>query len=195
MTRILDIEKVQAALDRAADASLHGDREDRNGKYDGGNRTSARKVALRIRDEIRIAIRNWATVEAYNNQGERLQELLEANNAWRPAHSAVKALVRDVIAALMRLTDGPGIARESLCGLVVLLDNKNATELAQATGANRPRHWHIRQHRPEERLHHDLWPALRLEFGTPWRGDRRADTTRDDAGWRTYSAADHDHDR
>lgn len=131
VSRILDIEKVQGALDDAG--ALSRNLEAQRGALGSG--VELAPIALRLRNEMKIAILNWATVEALNYRFEQLEASLGKCEAWQPVRFAVKALVRDVIVALMRVTDGEGQQRhlESLGRFVALLEGQDQRLKDQAT--------------------------------------------------------------
>lgn len=131
MSRVLDKEKIQSALDDAAAKSGSRDVQRGDLRVEAG----LSDIAVRIRNEIQNAILNWATAEAFNSQIELLQSGLEPKQAWQPAKFAVKALVRDVISALMRVTDSAGDL-ETLCRFIRETSNLDAQSLSQRTGAS-----------------------------------------------------------
>ena len=81
MNEIIDPEKMKTALKRAADAAVHGGSEDRRGQMS----TSLREIAERIRNEVNIATINWCTVEALNNDIERIEARLTKSGGWQAA--------------------------------------------------------------------------------------------------------------
>ncbi|MEQ1650515.1 MAG: hypothetical protein ABL898_18200 [Hyphomicrobiaceae bacterium] len=113
MNYIIDREKLREALELTALAS----RNPTNQSGEFGNRDELLEVVLRIRSEISVAMLNWATVEAFNNNADALFDGLSRRIAGETARFAIKALVRDVIACLMRISDAPGTDRQSLCRL------------------------------------------------------------------------------
>lgn len=174
MNEIIDPEKMKTALKRAADAAVHGGSEDRRGQMS----TSLREIAERIRNEVNIATINWCTVEALNNDIERIEARLTKSGGWQAAIFASRALVRDVIASLMRVTDGKGDKGDlhNLCGFIARLEGRDFEEIASATGATVahvelglaylrdrvPRDWAERTPRPSNdelaRLRDVFWP-------------------------------------
>ena len=114
MTNLFDLEKVETALSRAAAGGAQGGRLAQGGAM----AINARDISIRVRDEVRIAMMNWATVEVFNERREAIQEQLTASEAWQPAKFMIKALVRDVLMALMRITDDSGQDRQTLVRLV-----------------------------------------------------------------------------
>ncbi len=57
---------------------------------------------------------NWATVEAYNNSIERINATLHNVGGSEAAIFLVRALVRDVLMTLLRITDDPGKDRQTI---------------------------------------------------------------------------------
>ncbi len=109
---------IRVALDRAARDAKSQSSEKRSGKLDVGSGA----VAIRLRDEMRIATLNWATVEAFNNHFESFRDELHERGAWQPPMFAMRAVVRDVIMALMRLTEPAGAKGERQTLLVLAAD-------------------------------------------------------------------------
>jgi hypothetical protein len=149
----LDLEKVNAAFEQAAVLSTN--RDSQRGEFRA--QIGLQDLALRMRNEIDVAILNWATVETFNNRFEEFETTLTAIKSWNPAKFAIKALVRDVIAALMRVTDSPGSQNdlETLCRFVDLLTNLDANDIAKSTGAN-------------EHIAHDALTYLRARVPRTW---------------------------
>lgn len=82
----------------------------------------ARSIAVRIRNELRIATLNWAFVEALNNRGEAILEDLERTGGGGESLRFVgPAIVRDVISTLMRVTDAVNGDRQTICRISELL--------------------------------------------------------------------------
>lgn len=134
MNKIIDKSEASASLKHAARLAVFGSSDERSGQSGGG----AGNIAMRLRNELRIATLNWATVEAFNTQFERFRDPLIAHDAWQPALFAVRAVVRDVILALMRVTDGPGKENdlETMCSILGMFDGKTPGEIADLTGAD-----------------------------------------------------------
>ena len=133
MTKVLDQRKIEAALRIAAAKS--GNREIQRGEVRAETRLA--DIAWRIKVEAATAITNWQTVEAFNNRCEGIDEKLRFDGIWTIAESVVKALVRDVTSALMRITDSPGTKDdlETLCRFVKMLADQDAQLISQRTGA------------------------------------------------------------
>lgn len=96
------------------------------------------EIGLRLRNEVQTAVLNWATIEAFNNRSELIEQQLREIKAWSPAELAIKALVRDVIITLMRITDPPGDKNDlhTFCMLAKLINGMDAREVAAITGAD-----------------------------------------------------------
>ena len=133
MNKIIDKAEVDASLKRAAKLAVSGTIEERSGQAGA----SVSNIAMRLRNELRIATMNWATVEAFNTEFEQFRDPLVALNAWQPALFTTRAVARDVIMTLMRVTDGPGTAGdlETLSRILGLFDGKTPSEIAESTGA------------------------------------------------------------
>ena len=133
MNRIIKQSEVAASSKLAARLGQSGTREERSGQSGG----SPADITMRLRNEVRIATLNWATVEAFNSTFETLRDGLIEWNAWQPAMFGVRSIARDVIMALMRITDGPGQDNdlETVSRLVDAFDGMTAGEIAATTGA------------------------------------------------------------
>lgn len=133
MSKIIDKEQAQASLGRAARLAASGALSGSNGRAED----AIADVARRLRDEMRIAMLNWATVEAFNSRFEGFRDDLKTENAWQPAMFAMRAVARDVLLALMRVTDGPGQDDDcqTLPRIVAMFDGQDAAAIAAATGA------------------------------------------------------------
>ena len=86
-------------------------------------------IATRIRNEVQIALLNWATVEAFNSSSESIEANLKRHGGWEPAKFLVKALVRDVLMTLMRVTDDPDADRQTLLMFRKRWENANVGTL------------------------------------------------------------------
>lgn len=140
VTRVMELAQITAALDRAAAVATTGNSDDRSGKAN----MSVASVALRLRNEMRIVTLNWANVQALNNKIEGLREPLLRAEAWEPVVYSSRALLRDVVMTLMRLSDGNtgnsndnDNSRQSLCRLMYLFESKSDNEISDETGADR----------------------------------------------------------
>lgn len=133
MTNLFDLEKVGTALRRAADGGAQGGPLARRGAME----INMRDISSRIRDEIQIAMMNWATVEAFNERSEEIEIRLTAGGAWQPAKFMIKALVRDVLMALMRVTEEAGQDRQTLVRVVRWIsENDLASITSEKENAN-----------------------------------------------------------
>ncbi len=121
---------MEASLRRAGREALAGP----GGRFG----TDAADIAMRMRNELRIATLNWATVESFNNTFGTYRDALIEQDAWQPALFGVRALVRDVIMTLFRVTDAPGEKNdlESICALIEVFNGKSTEEIAASTGAD-----------------------------------------------------------
>ena len=132
MTGIANRSEIEASLRRAARTALSGSRVERSGRSGSG----PADIAMRIRNELCIATLNWAMVETFNNRFDAFRDQLIAQDAWDPAVFATRALVRDVIMTLFRVSDDKGDDRETFVALVAAFNGKSAAEIAMATGAD-----------------------------------------------------------
>ncbi len=133
MSKIIDKRDIQESLDRAAWLSVHGSPEDKQGRSGG----SVADTAMRLRNEMRIVTANWAMVEAFNAKFEAFRDDLVVHAAWQAAKFSVRAVARDTIMTLMRLTDGSGSKHElqTFSAIVGAFDGKTPLEIVRATGA------------------------------------------------------------
>lgn len=134
MSRIVDRGQMEASLHKAGLAAVAGTYDELSGRSGSG----AADIAMRMRNELRIATMNWATVETFNSKFETFRDGLLDQHAWEPALFAVRAIVRDVILTLFRVTDASGANDdlETVCALVGTFNGKSAGEIAASTGAD-----------------------------------------------------------
>jgi hypothetical protein len=132
VTYILNQAEIEASLKRAARLGVSGTPKERSGQSGG----SPADIAMRLRDELRIAMMNWATVEAFNNSFEMFRDTLISHAAWQPPMFAVRAVVRDVILTLMRVTDPPQEELQTISRILGLFDGKTTLEISNTTGAD-----------------------------------------------------------
>ena len=134
MNKIIKQSELEHSFKHAARLALSGTREERSGRSGG----SPADIAMRLRNELRIATLNWATVEAFNATFEGFRDRLIAEDAWQAPMFGVRAMARDVIMTLMHVTDGPGhdYDRETICRFVGLFNGGTSHEIAEATGAS-----------------------------------------------------------
>lgn len=129
MNRIVDSERMVASLREGARSAMIETNDQAGPK--------APDIALRLRNELRIATLNWSTVEAFNSSFEEFRDQLIEQEAWQPAIFAVRALVRDVVVTLFRITDSSEKDAQSICALVKALEGRSDSEIEELTGANR----------------------------------------------------------
>ena len=106
------------------------------------------EIATRIRNEVQIAMQNWATVEAFNNSQDKIEVALTEAGGWAPAILLVRALARDVLMTLMRITDDPHKDRQTLLRFRKLWEDTNNVSLSDCITVHRkalfdnvPRKW------------------------------------------------------
>ena len=134
MNEIINKHDLQGSFKQVARLAVSGTPEQRSGQSGG----SHADIAMRLRNELRIATLNWATVEAFHATFEVYRDQLIAHTAWQPPMFAVRAVVRDVIVTLMRVTDGPGQKDdlETISRILKSFDGMKLGEIVEATGAS-----------------------------------------------------------
>lgn len=114
----------------------------RNQLYSGLEECKA--ITKRIENEVRSATRNWAIVEAFYGRDEkhrqRLHQHIEVSGLGSTVGALLKALHRDTLAGLLRISDPPGNQnqRQTLCRLSSLLaENAVLSDLRESSRRSR----------------------------------------------------------
>lgn len=112
----------------------------------------ARRIASRLRDELRSLTTIWTLVEAFNGRNEdhrlKLHSVITQLGLSATAEALLKALTRDVLSALFRITDaaGPDRERQSFCLLRQIIEKREIASTLEADALS----WHGSDDNPKK---------------------------------------------